>query len=180
MTDQELLNSKFSYVNSAHLSALSKDDLVNQVIEFLDATSSGDSFIDFDKLMAAGITLAKLQRTESSAAVVDWILSDSATRRVDVGCAFLAGLWHPGFSKGNIDQASAAKLMDSLQLTGISKDAISSFTFSVYQASLSKNAAEIKDSLVAAGKRIESQFAADKLPKEIEMQLKMVYEKASG
>lgn len=180
MTDQELISSKFSHENGAQLSALSNDDLARQVIEFLEVISAGNSFIDFDKLMGAGIILAKLGRMEPAAKVVDWILSDSATRRVDVGCAFLAGLWHPGFSKGNIDKTSATKLMNSLQLTGLSKDAISSFTFAVYQASLSKIAPEIKDSLVEAGKKIQSQFAEGKAPKQIEMQLKTVYEKASS
>ena len=85
-----------SLVESTNLKELrlrSLSDVSEFVKTVMDSYDRPQAPVNFDRLMSMGILLANAEHQNVDYTVLRWLLDDPSSKRLDIGAAFLNGLW---------------------------------------------------------------------------------------
>jgi len=123
------------YGKTALLRQIPIDEIKDYLIHTLDAADAKQEPPNFDSLMGLGVRLVRVGLVVDGT-VIAWIEDSPTDRRLDIGSAVLAGLWHPGFRNNPVDSSAGRALIRHLIAgTARSEEAVSSVVQAVVNAS---------------------------------------------
>ncbi len=97
------------------------------VVQLLERAEAAAGPPDFDRLMSAGVSLARSGRHEADQSVLAWLAAQPSARRLDIASAVLNGLWHAAFRKAPVPQKNVEALIRAQ--SGIEPDAAADYSF---------------------------------------------------
>ena len=115
------------------LGELNEQEVTGCIISIFDGYEKRREPANFDRLLSMGITTAKSGIKGAANVVLQWLGAGASSKKVDIACAFLTGLWDRAYRREPVSKEHFEGLIRHSELAAHDEDTLYSFVQALRQ-----------------------------------------------